>query len=137
MMLAELDNCLRAVLSSGWVTRGGLLLELCLVGETALGDSFCPETAVVTGVLFRHSEFSAEEIAAIRRLVGHSVAAVERELICETLVRRGGNRTHAATVLGISIRALRNKIRTYRMYGRGVSEPNLRVQPASDAAAGL
>lgn len=60
------------------------------------------------------SALSADEIEAVRRLVGHSIATVERELIRETLVRRGGNRTHAATVLGISIRALRNKIRTYR-----------------------
>ena len=115
----------------------GLVVEPLVCAGTALDDNSCSETPMVTGVFIRHSEFSAEEIAAIRRLVGHSVAAVERELICETLVRRGGNRTHAATVLGISIRALRNKIRTYRMYGRGVSEPNLRVQPASDAAAGL
>jgi two-component system, NtrC family, response regulator AtoC len=91
------------------------------------------ETPVVTGLLFRHSEFSAAEIEAIRRLVGHSVAAVERELICETLARRGGNRTHAATILGISIRALRNKIRAYRARGRGVVEPNLSLQPVADA----
>ena len=62
----------------------------------------------------RDSELSADEIEAVRRLVGYSIAIVERELIRETLVRRGGNRTHAATVLGISIRALRNKIRIYR-----------------------
>lgn len=65
-------------------------------------------------VVEEDSELSADEIEAVRRLVGHSIAIVERELIRETLVRRGGNRTHAATVLGISIRALRNKIRIYR-----------------------
>jgi DNA-binding NtrC family response regulator len=97
-----------------------------------MADSSLSETPVVTGTRFRHSEFSATEIEAIRRLVGHSIAAVERELICETLVRRGGNRTHAATILGISIRGLRNKIRTYRMYGRGVPEPNLYFESASD-----
>lgn len=90
--------------------------------ETPLRDSFRSETSVVSGTPFRHSEFSAAEIEAVRRLVGHSIAAVERELICETLVRRGGNRTHAATVLGISIRALRNKIRAYRTRGRGIPE---------------
>jgi Fis family transcriptional regulator, factor for inversion stimulation protein len=104
-----------------------------LCGETALGNSSCSEIPI--GVFFRHSEFSADEIEAVRRLVGRPIAAVERELICETLVRRGGNRTHAATVLGISIRALRNKIRVYRMYGRRVSEPHLCVHPASEAAA--
>ena len=79
---------------------------------------------MVTGMVFRHSEFTAAEIEAVRLLVGRSIATVERELICETLLQRGGNRTHAATILGISIRALRNKIRTYRDRGRGVPEPN-------------
>jgi two-component system, response regulator FlrC len=81
------------------------------------------------------SEFSADEMEAVRRLVGRSIAIVERELIRETLVRREGNRTHAANVLGISIRALRNKIRTYRMCGRRVPEPKFCIQPVSDAAS--
>ena len=38
---------------------------------------------------------------------------VERDLIIETLGHTLGNRTHAATILGISIRALRNKLRDY------------------------
>ena len=88
-------------------------------------DILRPETPVVPEVPHRHSEFSAAEIDAVRRLVGRTIAAVERELICETLLWRSGNRTHAATILGISIRALRNKIRAYRMRGRGVPEPNL------------
>ena len=82
-------------------------------------------------------ELSADEIEAVRRLVGHSIAIVERELIRETLVRRGGNRTHSATVLGISIRALRNKIRTYRTCGSGVPEPDLCIRPDCDAASDL
>lgn len=100
-------------------------LQAQLLREVALRNIFCPETHAVTEVPSRHSEFSAAEIDAVRRLVGRSIAAVERELICETLLWRAGNRTHAATVLGISIRALRNKIRAYRMRGRGVPEPNL------------
>jgi DNA-binding NtrC family response regulator len=92
--------------------------------EVALRDSFLSETSVVTRAVFRHSEFSAAEIEAVRLLVGRSIAAVERELICETLLRRGGNRTHSATILGISIRGLRNKIRAYRIR-RGVPEKNL------------
>jgi Fis family transcriptional regulator, factor for inversion stimulation protein len=102
-----------------------------------LRDSLRSETSFVPGTLFRHSEFSAAEIEAVRRLVGRSIAAVERELICETLVRRGGNRTHAATVLGISIRALRNKIRAYRTRGRGVPESHLHIWPAADADSGI
>jgi DNA-binding NtrC family response regulator len=116
---------------------GGVELEARSLREMALHDSSRSETPAVTVMLFRHSEFSTAEIEAVRRLVGHSIAAVERELICETLVQRGGNRTHAATILGISIRGLRNKIRAYRTRGRGVPEPNLYFQPASDADSGI
>ena len=42
---------------------------------------------------------------------------VERDLIIETLGHTLGNRTHAATILGISIRALRNKLRDYAAQG--------------------
>lgn len=48
-----------------------------------------------------------------RDLVGRSVAEVERGLILDTLSHCGGNRTHAARVLGISIRTLRNKLNEY------------------------
>ena len=44
---------------------------------------------------------------------------VERDLILETLSHTLGNRTHAATILGISIRALRNKLRDYAQVRRG------------------
>ena len=46
-------------------------------------------------------------------LIGRTVSAVEKELILVTLNHCGGNRTHAANILGISIRTLRNKLREY------------------------
>ncbi len=42
---------------------------------------------------------------------------VEREAILQTLSYTFGNRTHAATILGISIRALRNKLKDYMQAG--------------------
>ena len=48
-----------------------------------------------------------------RNLVGRTVAEVERDLILETLKHCLGNRTHAANILGISIRTLRNKLNEY------------------------
>jgi len=54
-------------------------------------------------------------------LVGRTVADVERDLIIDTLRHCLGNRTHAATILGISIRTLRNKLRQYA--DEGVSVP--------------
>jgi transcriptional regulator with GAF, ATPase, and Fis domain len=42
------------------------------------------------------------------------LASLERLAIQEALRREGGNRTHAARLLGISLRTLRNKLREYR-----------------------
>jgi DNA-binding NtrC family response regulator len=50
-------------------------------------------------------------------LVGRTVAEVERELILNTLDHCLGNRTHAANILGISIRTLRNKLKEYNESG--------------------
>ncbi|MDC0073223.1 sigma-54 dependent transcriptional regulator [Alphaproteobacteria bacterium] len=47
------------------------------------------------------------------QLVGRTVAEVERSLIIDTLDHCLGNRTHAAKILGISIRTLRNKLKQY------------------------
>jgi two-component system, response regulator FlrC len=57
-------------------------------------------------------------------LVGRTVADVERDLIIDTLQHCLGNRTHAATILGISIRTLRNKLQIYRQEGLSVPPPN-------------
>ena len=78
----------------------------------------------VANDFLRSAGLSPDEIDLVRNLVGHTIAAVECGLICETLAERGGNRTHAANVLGISIRALRNKIHLYRRMGVRLSEPN-------------
>src|ERR1043166_8071375 len=58
-----------------------------------------------------HAAFAAEQVT--RALVGRTVADVERDLILETLKHCLGNRTHAANILGISIRTLRNKLNEY------------------------
>ena len=59
----------------------------------------------------------------IAALVGRRMEEVERDLIIETLGHTLGNRTHAATILGISIRALRNKLRDYAAQGIAVPPP--------------
>jgi DNA-binding NtrC family response regulator len=67
----------------------------------------------------------AAEAAATttRALVGRTVSEVERELILDTLDHCLGNRTHAANILGISIRTLRNKLREYAQAGIRVAQP--------------
>ena len=56
-------------------------------------------------------------------LVGRTVSEVERELIIDTLQHCLGNRTHAANILGISIRTLRNKLKQYNEQGISVPTP--------------
>ena len=57
-------------------------------------------------------------------LIGSTVGEIERELVLQTLVRCNGNRTHAARMLGLSIRTLRNKIRLYAARGIDVPSPS-------------
>jgi DNA-binding NtrC family response regulator len=59
----------------------------------------------------------AVDAAGTAVLVGKTVAAVERDLIIDTLSHCLGNRTHAANILGISIRTLRNKLKQYSEEG--------------------
>ncbi|MGB8274844.1 MAG: sigma-54 dependent transcriptional regulator [Alphaproteobacteria bacterium] len=59
----------------------------------------------------------------VRPLVGRTVADVERDLILDTLNHCLGNRTHAANILGISIRTLRNKLKQYSEEGVPVPTP--------------
>src|SRR3954466_9680197 len=75
-----------------------------------------------------HAAFAAETVT--RALVGRTVADVERDLILETLKHCLGNRTHAANILGISIRTLRNKLNEYA--GDGVA-----VTPAANGMSDL
>jgi DNA-binding NtrC family response regulator len=64
-------------------------------------------------------------------LVGRTVADVERELIINTLHHCLGNRTHAANILGISIRTLRNKLRQYSEEGFAVPLPGEGERPTA------
>ncbi len=64
-------------------------------------------------------------------LVGKTVADVERGLILDTLKHCLGNRTHAATILGISIRTLRNKLNEYQSENIAVSATQISERLAS------
>ncbi len=97
----ELENCIhRAVL-------------------LASGDVIGPEAVLLQA----GPPGRGREPAGALALVGRTVAAVERDLILETLQHTLGNRTHAATILGISIRTLRNKLRQYGGEGLPIPPP--------------
>src|SRR4051794_21161064 len=74
-----------------------------------------------------HAAMVAETVT--RALVGRTVADVERDLILETLKHCLGNRTHAANILGISIRTLRNKLNEYSSDGVPVPPPTITGAP--------
>jgi DNA-binding NtrC family response regulator len=63
--------------------------------------------------------------SATRSFVGQTVAEMEQTLILETLEHCLGNRTHAANILGISIRTLRNKLKEYSEAGVPVPAPQM------------
>jgi two-component system response regulator FlrC len=59
------------------------------------------------------------------------LADIEREHILSTLALCEGNRTHAAEMLGISLRCLRNKLHRYFEDGFGVPEPKVGIGHAA------
>lgn len=104
----ELENTIhRGVLLAA---NGQLTLEAVQLngGHSGSGDK-APSGVTSTG-----------DGSAPSSMVGMTVAEVERDLIIDTLDHCLGNRTHAATILGISIRTLRNKLHQYTDQGRAV-----------------
>ncbi|WP_395830347.1 sigma-54-dependent transcriptional regulator [Elstera sp.] len=128
----ELENTLhRAVLMS----VGSMISDDAIVLNSAggLGASSMPDVAtpeVSRAELARSAAVSRSlgargtgEERPTTALVGQTVEAVERDLILDTLQHCIGNRTHAASILGISIRTLRNKLRQYADEGIAVPPP--------------
>ncbi|WP_374472717.1 sigma-54 interaction domain-containing protein [Phenylobacterium sp.] len=74
------------------------------------------------------ASFAAE--TATRGFVGQTVAEMEQRLILDTLEHCLGNRTHAANILGISIRTLRNKLKEYTEAGVPVPAPQMGASAA-------
>ena len=97
----------------------------------ASGDEIGPEAIMMTGgdggSQNEHTVSSAGNSGA--PMVGQTVADVERGLIIDTLQHCIGNRTHAANILGISIRTLRNKLKLYGEQGFGIPQPGDAERP--------
>ena len=95
------------------IHRAVLLAEGDVIGEAAI------ELTTAAGAV----QATSVGTGSVGALVGRTVDEVERDLILQTLNHTLGNRTHAATILGISIRALRNKLRDYAGQGLAVTPP--------------
>ena len=109
----ELENTMhRAVLMS----RGATIEpEAIILTGQMQGQEIASPTALATHALSGKSTDPSGSQPAT--LVGRTVADVERDLIIDTLQHCLGNRTHAANILGISIRTLRNKLKLYSESG--------------------
>lgn len=95
----ELENTMhRAVLLSG-------------------GEEIGPEALMFTDPSAVIAPIEPVAEAAPTSMVGQTVAGMERNLIIDTVRHTMGNRTLAASILGISIRTLRNKLKQYQEEG--------------------
>jgi two-component system, response regulator FlrC len=102
------------------IHRAVLLAMDADIGLEALVSPDGEDMIAATGIAARAAQ-TAEAIT--RSLVGQTVAQVEQDLILDTLDHCLGNRTHAARILGISIRTLRNKLNEYESAGVLVPDP--------------
>lgn len=109
------DAALQALLQHSW---SGNVRELQNTIHRAV--LLAPESVIQVEDLFEPHSMQTKEIKAATTLdrqlmIGNTIAAMERELIYGTLEHCEGNKTHAANILGISIRTLRNKLHEYEM----------------------
>ena len=113
----ELENTMhRAILlaEDGRITPTAIMLT---------GGKLAPEDAAPAVAGSPDEAANAVAANGVRELVGRTVADVERDLIIDTLEHCLGNRTHAANILGISIRTLRNKLKLYSEEGIAIPAP--------------
>ncbi|MEX6725089.1 sigma-54-dependent transcriptional regulator FlbD [Parapedomonas caeni] len=135
------ETALRALLTHAWPGNVRELENtmhravLLAMGETISADAIVlpdgsrPAAAPVIAAS-DDAESNADGTAPTGTLVGRTVADVERDLIIDTLKHCLGNRTHAANILGISIRTLRNKLNEYTAAGMNVPAPGLNERAA-------
>lgn len=77
----------------------------------------CDGTTIRPEHLLIEEQITAPGNSEAHTFVGMTVKEIERKLIGQTLKHVNENRTHAAQMLGISIRTLRNKLREYAHTG--------------------
>ena len=124
----ELENTMhRAVLlASGDEVAASAILLPDASGNLSMGPrpaSTEPEVAAAAAMAGGEMMDGSDGEDPAATLVGKTVAEVERDLIIDTLKHCLGNRTHAANILGISIRTLRNKLNQYQTDGINVPQP--------------
>lgn len=88
-----------------------------LGASAAASPSQAPNPTGVSSAGTNAAPMAVKNPGAVEAMIGRTIADVEREMIVNTLDHCLGNRTHAANILGISIRTLRNKLNEYKEAG--------------------
>ncbi len=99
------------------IHRAVLLCQGNEIGEEAILMPDGTATPAASHDAAQSNGTATDTAASNGQLVGRKVADVEKDLILNTLEHCLGNRTHAANILGISIRTLRNKLKLYSTEG--------------------
>jgi len=74
----------------------------------------CRGELIDKDALFLGERPKAAAVAELSSIPTGSLREMEKRMILNTLDQTNGNRTHAADILGISVRTLRNKLNEYR-----------------------
>ncbi len=125
------DIAMKMLINFSWK---GNIRELENTMERAVlmsaGEIILPEN-----LLLDLSESEPESAATFPVNTGCTVREMERELIFRTLKDVNDNRTHAAELLGISIRTLRNKLREYKEERNAPNAKGFEQRVGTDIAA--
>ena len=109
----EMENLIeRAMLLSQ-----GHELELWDFWDDVEPPTIIEPVAAVVAPASGHSAVAAANTSAALEIGAQTLREVERQMILQALQANDNNRTHAAEILGISVRTLRNKLHEYRSQG--------------------
>jgi two-component system, response regulator FlrC len=114
----ELENVMhRAVL----METGPMISSSALAIDTTGGTNDDATAEAPSGTV--PQPIQRADVRGILTTTGRTIEAVEKEMILDTLCQCKGNRSQAATVLGISVRTLRNKLHEYERAGTRIPRP--------------
>lgn len=122
--IRELENAMhRAVIISleDEIEADAIMLE---DSEFSGSDTPVKPTPVPSNTEEPKTADTVQNPGAVEAFIGRPLADIERDMILNTLEHTLGNRTHAANILGISIRTLRNKLNQYKEEGIDIPAAN-------------
>ncbi len=117
--IRELENTMhRAILMSAQdeIEESAIFIQGDSLGETSAVPAITANDKQDTP----SSSSLVNNQSSVETMIGRTIADVERDMIINTLDHCLGNRTHAANILGISIRTLRNKLNQYKDSGAAI-----------------